>query len=120
MRPYEKYIDDISKLTGLSYSSARYLSKLINMLVGHEIYECMVDNNDKYEARVLGVGKLRVETTPDGDDYWVRFVLSRDMKKVLDNVMNTQKSPLDNAVNETIIKKLIDTFKVVLDYDDNE
>ena len=114
IRSYEQYIEDISQLTGLTQGMVRYLIKLFRLLVGHEIFEGMVDNK-KMESRCMGLGKMTVELDNETNEYQVRFVLSKEMKHVLDKMMDEQKSPLSDPIDKALVNLMVERFKAVIE-----
>ena len=115
LRGYEQHIEDVSELTGLTKLQVIYLMKISRLLVGHEIYECMVEDSSTYESYCLGVGKLKVEYNSETDDYDISFRLSRDMKNVLNRVLDEQKSPLVDVIDKSLMKDIMNRFKEVID-----
>lgn len=116
MRSYEQYVEDISQLTNLPRDKVIYLMKLFRLIIGHEIFECMVNDSKKYESYCVGIGKLQVEYNPNTNDYDViSFKLSQDMKKILDEVLDTQKSPIESKLEDSMMESILTRFKEVID-----
>lgn len=90
MRDYDQYIEDISQLTGLPKKFIISLMKVFRIVVGHQIYESIVRNDKSYEVYLVGFGKLTVEYNPETDDYNTSIRLSRDMKSIIDKILDEQ------------------------------
>lgn len=114
MHNYEQYLKDISDLTGIPTYQVRYLMKIFRLIVGHEIYEGIIENDDVYKSRLLGIGTMSVEYDPERDDYNVGIVLSHDMKHILDEILDTNESPLKSELDKSMISKIMEKFKEVI------
>lgn len=115
MRSYEQYLQDLEQLTGIPVYMLRYLLKVFKLLVCHEIYECMIDDKSVYESKCLGIGKLQIEFNNDTDDYTTSLVLSKNMKSLLDKMLDEQKSPLLGELDKAYINKITSKFVKVLE-----
>ena len=64
-------------------------------------------NSKTYESLCAGIGRMVVSYNNYTDDYEVSIKLSKDMKNILNTVLDTQKSPLEIELS----KKFVDTVK---------
>lgn len=78
----------------------------------------MINNEKNYESYCAGLGKLRVSYNPNTDDFDVSFKLSKDMKTILNNVLETQKSPLVDSIDKTMLSQIMSKFNKVIEIDE--
>lgn len=120
MRTWEQYIEDISLLTGMPIKYVKQMMKIFRLVVAHEIFECILDNSPVYESYCIGIGKLSVEYDQQSDDWNSKIELSIPMKKLLNQSLDENKSPLEGEINKALTKKIVDTAKRLLLDDDDD
>ena len=101
-------IEDVSLLTTIPQTTLEKLSGKVVYCICDSVEEATL-KEDNSLALKIGIGTLRLEIKNDTVTY--RFEPSKELEDSINRTIRDGKSPLENKVETTLVKKLLNTYK---------
>lgn len=103
--------DLINRVSTISTIDERTLMKLVTMQDWciSDIIREMIDNKENEETIFIGIGTIKITIDEDGVRY--KFKPSQELEDNIINTLNGEKSVLEEALVESVKKKLLNIYK---------
>lgn len=103
--------DLINRVSTISTIDERTLTKLstIQDWCISDIIREMVDNKENEETIFIGIGTIKITIDDDGVRY--KFKPSQELEDNIISTLNGEKSVLEEALVESVKKKLLNIYK---------
>lgn len=103
--------DLINRVSTISTIDERTLTKLctIQDWCISDIIREMIDNKENEETIFIGIGTIKIIIDEDGVRY--KFKPSQELEDNIINTLNGEKSVLEEALVESVKKKLLNIYK---------
>jgi hypothetical protein len=102
-----KLLDDLCCLTTVATYNMTQLRKLSESIIGHAVSEGVLDNEEIVEIDI-GIGTLYIKIE---DDIKYKFIPSDKLSSVVKQAVETRTSPLNTEIDETLGKRIMNTYK---------
>ena len=104
-------LDDVSKLTGISYNALFDLCKTVNMCIAQAVKETVSDN-EEYTYIDIGIGTITIRV--DEDEIKYRFAPSRPLDTTIKDSLESQDGVLIDAINTKLKERFEKAYKELL------
>lgn len=104
-------IEDVSQLTTIPLASLNKISALEINCICHAVQESMLAQ-ENITSVDIGIGKLLLCQETSGIRY--KFIPSSELEKSLIETLTNRKSPLISQVEETLVSRIVKTYKDLL------
>ena len=102
-------LDRVSSLTTIDRKSLVKLTNKASLCICDEIYKSGLENNLRCYFD-MGIGTLGIDYS-SGDTVKYKFTPAKDFEKMIVNTIVNKESPLVEKVEQSLIKKITDTYK---------
>ena len=100
--------EDLSNLTTIPTSALSKLSDKSVFCICNDVEESLLKEENVADID-LGIGTLQILV--DGNDLKYRFIPSKTLDINVKNTVINKKNPLTAAVEESLVKRILNTYK---------
>lgn len=101
-------IEDLSNLTTIPTSTLTKLSDKAVICICNDVEESLL-KEDRVTEIDLGIGTLQILV--EGNDIRYRFVPNKALEANMKNTVINKKNPLTATVEESLVKRVLNTYK---------
>ena len=109
MKTEYNLLDDLSVLTTISKYGLTDMSKIAEMCIAQAILEAKLNNQETVKIILGTLGELNVIITDSEVTY--RYIPSKSLEKDIIASLQTNKSKLQEALENSLTKRVISVYK---------
>lgn len=106
-------IEDVQKVTTMSYSSVKRLQDITQSLITNDVLE-QHNNGDTMSKIDIGFGSIVIMCNVESNELQFSFIPSRGLEQSIKNSITSGRSAITEQIDQEVSSRILSTYKDLL------